>query len=364
MPSISCRRTHELLLWGVAAAGSLLASGTTLFAQTGGEVIRAHEETAPADEPTVFGRVVQAGAKVLGKGSKAASEKEILDAEPKGSSSSADRKKALALIPQEHLTAEQRERVASITKNVSYYRRLPKVSFPVEPEVYSYFLAHPDVAVSVWRAMEISKVEMYQTGRFEYEADAGDGSVGAIEILYSQGDLHLAICEGSFTSPLLKQPIEARSLLLLQTSFITEPDGTVSVTHRGDLFISFPAQTLDVAAKVFSPLTVTLTDRTFTEVSMFVRMMSLAMSRRPDWVEQVAAKMNGVPELRKQQMLDLTSAMHVRAIQRAADQAGLELGEFPVGQPTSASASVPAPGGRAEIASPPRRLPSRGPATP
>jgi hypothetical protein len=364
MPSISCRRTHELLLWGVAAAGSLLAGGTPLFAQSSGEVIRAHEETASTDEPTVFGRVVQAGAKVLGKGTKSASEKEILDAEPKGSSSAVDRKKALALLPLEHLTAEQRERVASITKNVSYYRRLPKVSFPVEPEVYSYFLSHPDVAVSVWRAMEISKVEMFQTGRYEYEADAGDGSVGAIQILHSQGDLHLAICEGSFTSPLLKQPVEARSLLLLQTSFITEPDGTVSVSHRGDLFISFPAQTLDVAAKVFSPLTVTLTDRTFTEVSMFVRMMSLAMSRRPDWVEQIAEKMTGVPELRKQQMLDLTSTVHVRAVQRAADQAGLELGEFPVGQASSAAPSSPAAGGRAEISPPPRRLPARGPVSP
>ena len=91
---------------------------------------------------------------------------------------------------------------------------------------------------------------------------------------------------------------------------------------------------------------------------MFVRMMSLAMSRRPDWVEQIAAKMTGVPEVRRQQMLDLSSAMHVRAIQRAADQAGLELGEFPVGQPTSAPT-----GGRAEIA-PPRRLPARGPAIP
>ncbi|MFN6103048.1 MAG: hypothetical protein ACK5EA_01120 [Planctomycetaceae bacterium] len=175
MPSISCRRTHKLLLWGVAAAGSLFGSGANLLAQTGGVVVRAHEEAPQADELTVFGRVVQAGAKVLGKGTKAVSEKEILDAEPRGSSSAADRKKALALLPLEHLTPEQRERVASITKNVSDYRRLPKVSFPVEPEVYSYFLAHPDVAVSVCRAMEISKVEMFQTGRFEYEADAGDG---------------------------------------------------------------------------------------------------------------------------------------------------------------------------------------------
>jgi hypothetical protein len=88
------------------------------------------------------------------------------------------------------------------------------------------------------------------------------------------------------------------------------------------------------------------------------------MSRRPDWVEQMASKMTGVPDLRKQQMLDLSSAMHVRAVQRAADQAGLELGEFPAAQPASASSTQAAGGGRAEIAPPPRRLPTRGPVTP
>lgn len=363
MSSISCRRAHKMLLWGVAAASCWFPGNSLVCAQSGTEVIRAHEEAPPEEGTTVFGRVVQAGAKVLGRGSKPPSEKEILDAEPKGSSSAAEKKKALALLPLEHLTPEQRDRVASITRNVSYYRRLPKVSFPVEPDVYKYFLAHPDVAVSVWRAMEISKVEMFQTGRFEYEADAGDGSVGQIEILFSNADRHLAICEGSFTSPLLKQPIEARSLLLLQTSFITEPDGTVSVTHRGDLFISFPSQTLDVAARVFSPLTVTLTDRTFTEVSMFVRMMSLAMSRRPDWVEQLTGKMNGIPEVRKQQLLDLTSSVHVQAVQRAADQAGLELGEFTPSQPAASAQVRPVEGGRAEVA-PPKRLPARGPVVP
>lgn len=320
MLSTFIRRSPRRLFLGLAL---MVAAGPNAqFACAQGEVVRAHDEhTVDDSHSTAFGKVVQAGAKVMNRGGKVPPEKEIIDAEPKGSSSTADKKKAIAAIPFDRLSADHRERVQDISKNVSFYRRLPKVSFQVEPEVYRYFLAHPDVAVSVWRAMQISKLQMYQTGKTEYEADAGDGSVGAIEIAHSGVDKHLALCEGSFTSPILKNAIEARSFLLLQTSFITEPDGTVTVTQRGDLFISFPSQTIDVAAKVFSPLTVSLTDRTFTEVSMFVRMMSLAMSRRPDWVEQVVEKMDGVAEIRKTQLLDLTSNVHVEALQRATERA-------------------------------------------
>ncbi|MCY2968914.1 MAG: hypothetical protein NT069_35700 [Planctomycetota bacterium] len=356
------RHTRRTIAFCLTFALCSTALTRPLAAQS--EVVRAHEE-AVADDPsaTVFGKVVQAGAKILGKGTKPSTEKEILDAEPKGNSTTAARKQAIAALPLDHLTAEQRDRVAGITKNVSFYRRLPKVSFPVEPEVYKYFLSHPDVAVSVWRAMQISKLQMFQTGKHEYEADAGDGSVGAIEIVHSGPDKHLAICEGSFTNPILKTPVEAHSLLLLQTSFITEADGTIMLTHRADLFISFPSQTIDVAAKVFSPLTVSLTDRTFTEVSMFVRMMSIAMSRRPDWVEQLTEKMDGIPEIRKKQLMELTISTHSRAIQRAVEQAEFEQGEdAALDEPGIQRVSKPVEPSRSDSV-PPRRLPNRGPAS-
>jgi hypothetical protein len=203
---------------------------------------------------------------------------------------------------------------------VSFYRRLPKVSFAVEPEVYAYFMAHPDAAVSIWRAMKISKLQMWQTGRYDYEADTGDGSVGALEVLHTGAEKNLVTCDGLYKSPLLVKPIEAKSLLFLQTNFTRDADGTVYVTHRADLFVTFPSQTVDVVSRIFSPLTVSMTDRTFTEVSLFLKMMSLAMTRRPDWVEQIAGQMEGVADVRREQVLELNAQVHSAARKRALEQ--------------------------------------------
>jgi hypothetical protein len=224
-------------------------------------------------------------------------------------------------MPLDQLSPEVRQNAAALLKAASYYRRLPKVTFSIEPEVYNYFVAHPDVAVSIWRAMKISKLQMWQTGRFDYEADAGDGSVGKVEVLHAGPEKCLVSCNGLYKSPMFSKPIEVRSLMLLQTSFFREVDGTVYVTHRADLFVEFPSQTFDVVARIFSPLTVAMTDRTFSEISLFLKMMSLAMARRPDWVEQIAAKMDGVADLRKTQVLELTSQVYAAAQKRSLERA-------------------------------------------
>jgi hypothetical protein len=286
-------------------------------------------ETTPRGQPAEadsashsgLGEVIQAGARLFGKSAQSEGPNRAMpDVNAKGTSSSTARKAAIAALPLEKLSPENRQKVAAILKSVSFFRQLPKVTFAVEPDVYNYFVAHPDAAVSVWRAMKISKLQMWQTGRFDYEADTGDGSVGTLEVLHGGGETNLVTCDGLYKSPLFTKPIEARSLLSLHTSFSRDADGTTYVTHCANLFVSFPSQTMDVVSKIFSPLTVSMTDRTFTEVSLFLKMMSLAMARRPDWVEQVAASMDGVADIRKDQVLELNAQVHSSARKRAIEQ--------------------------------------------
>lgn len=323
------RRLPVLLVFSSLTA---LAVATALRADPA--VVPAHAETTQPPSHSTFGEMLQTGAKLFGRSSRPSSPPGYPEIEAKGTSSSAARKEAIAALPVEQLSAENRQKVEALVKSVSFYRRLPQVTFPVEPRVYQYFLAHPDVAVSIWRAMKISKLQMWQTGRFDYEADTGDGSVGALEVLHEGAEKHLVSCDGLYKSPLLSKPIEAKSLLMLQTSFSRDADGIVHVTHRADLFVSFPSQTVDVVSKIISPLTVSMTDRTFSEVSLFLKMMSLAMARRPDWVEHIAEKMDGVPDIRKDQVLELNSQIHSELQKRLAEmlsrrEAGDSLGQVP-----------------------------------
>lgn len=308
--------THLTSRLPVLLVFSSLAASFPAALRADPPVVPAHAETSQSPAHSAFSEIMQTGAKLFGKGSRQNASARYPDVDVKGTSSSAARKEAIAALPVEKLSPENRQKVEAVVKSVSFYRRLPQLTFPVDPAVYQYFLAHPDAAVSIWRAMKISKLEMWQTGRYDYEADTKDGSVGALEVLHEATDKHIVVCEGLYKSPLLSKPIEAKSLLMLQASFSRDADGVIYVTHKADLFVSFPSQTVDVVSKIISPLTISMTDRTFSEVSLFLKMMSLAMARRPDWVEQIAGKMDGVADIRRDQVLELNAQVHLAAQKR------------------------------------------------
>ena len=239
-----------------------------------------------------------------------------------GSSVAATRKNALSELPLDKIAAAARPKVDEIVKSVSLFRRMPTLKFVSEPEAYNFFLAHPDVAVSIWRVMDISTFEMWQTGPTNYEADSHDGSTGIIEVLHSSAERQIVLCEGSFKSPLLFKPIKARALLHLQPTFQKQSDGQTSVTHTLDMFVSFPSQPIDITAKLISPVSHAMADRNFREVSLWMAMMNVALVQQPEWIEKVAGKMEGVLEIRRSQFLKLAYQANLatrrRELQRQA----------------------------------------------
>lgn len=231
----------------------------------------------------------------------------------RGVSSNVARKEAIASLPIRHMSEPSRKLAEDVLRNQSLFRRLPTVAFDTDPDVYLFFATHPDVAVSIWRTMEISKFEMWQTGPDSYEADAGDGSLGLVEVLHRSRESNVIFCDGQYKSPLLVKPIHARSLLHLQSTYSLDKSGQQVVTHYADLFVSFPSQTVETAAKLISPVSNVIADRNFREISLFVKMMSLAMQNQPGWVERIAEQLEGVLPLRRTQLLKLAAQVYVSA---------------------------------------------------
>jgi len=258
----------------------------------------------------------------------------------KGNSSSKVRAQAVESLPLRHLSAEAQGRTLKIVKDAGFFRRLPTVVIPSESESYCYFLNYPESAVSIWRAMGISTMQLEKTGSNTYRGDAGDGTFGSLEVLYQNADHVLVICDGEYKSPFLKKPIIAQSVLHLETNFFRETDGQVYVTHRADLFVTFPSQAVETVARVLAPLTSPIADRSFVEVSMFLKMMSMAMVRRPDWVEEMASRMEGIPEDRKTKLLEVTELIRSREESRVtlAGQRGVPHSRFS----KSAASRIPA----------------------
>lgn len=235
-----------------------------------------------------------------------------------GNSSRKQREEALTQLPMRFLPPAAQGDVREVTNAISLYRRLPTVDLQADRRIYEFFTQHPDVAVSIWRAMNISQVQLWQTGPNEYETDTRDGTWGAVTVLHRSPHSSLVHCRGQFQSPALPRPVRAVALMHLQPRF--HENGRV--THQVDLFVSFPSTTVDTIAKIVSPVSNRIADRNFEEISMFVEMMNLAMSHRPDWVEQISLRLDGVLPGRPEELMAVTKQVHLDAERHRQAQAG------------------------------------------
>ncbi|REJ74976.1 MAG: hypothetical protein DWQ29_16740 [Planctomycetota bacterium] len=228
----------------------------------------------------------------------------------KGSSSREELAAAIDRLPLASLSEGHRHQVRQILDEVSLFRRLPVITCQADPRVYAYFADNPDVAVSIWRVMGISEMEMRQVSRWEYESDLKDGTVGLVTVLHSSPELRVAMCEGEFKSPLLTRPIRSTGLLAVQTKFWKDASGRDQVTHQADMFVAIHSDAVETVARLISPVSFRMADRNFEEVTLFLRMMDEAMTRRPGWMEQTAGNLEGVLPGRDAELLELTAEVY------------------------------------------------------
>lgn len=240
----------------------------------------------------------------------------------KGSSTHEARAAAVALLPLEQMAPANRKRAEEIVQSAKLFREMPTLCFEVDPRAYTFFAGHPDVAVSIWRVMGISKFQMWQSGFDEYRADAGDGTSGTIEVLYRSGEHRVVACRGEYNSPFPGRSIEAEALIHLQTGFSRDGSDRICVTHRAVMYVAFPSATVETVARVISPLSNLIIDRNFQEISLFLHLMSVGMVRRPDWVGQVTTRLGGIPEIRRRELLAVTAHVHAARRHESATAAG------------------------------------------
>ena len=222
-----------------------------------------------------------------------------------GESSAAAEEDARSNMPLKGMSQENRQRAQQIIKERSQFRRLPSLQYTIDEPMFRYLLRHPDVAVSTWRVMGISRFEMWQTGEMEYEAQAIDGSEGIADILYQDDNQMVFVCQGSYHNPLLPRPMEASALIWFRAVYAPNAEGTHVVTQKADVFVRFPSSSVSAIAKVLTPVLHSLMDRNLFEISLYGSMMSRAVRDEPEWVVQVAQQMEGVLPQRKGELIEV-----------------------------------------------------------
>ena len=233
----------------------------------------------------------------------------------KGTTSGAARKSALACIPLKKLDEEARAKVDLVLSETSVFRRLPIRVVQCDPDMYLFLVRHPDIVVNIWEIMGICQVTVRQVDENKFTVVDKTGTRGTAEFLYSSPTTHIIYVEGVFEGAPLTIPARGRTLLVLKSGYVLEPDGRYYVTSRMDAFVQIEHGGIELLTRTFQPVVGRVVDINFLQTAGFLGSLSRTAEVDMRGMERLADKLTNVqPEVRHK-FVQLSTQVARRAAQ-------------------------------------------------
>ena len=236
----------------------------------------------------------------------------------KASTSRASREDALRSIPYERLDASGQAKVSAVLSNISMFRRMPTQVTRCDPDLYLFMINHPDVTVNLWQVLNVTQIQLDQTGPDTFRADDGQGTKGEVQFLYRSHDLHVIYAVGTHEGSMFQKPVRGSCLLVLKTGYSREPDGGYYITSQLDTFFNLEHVGLDLLTKTFHPLVGRAADYNFIESAGFLGTLTRTGETRPAAMQQLALRLTRVQPEQREQFAQLMAAIPQKAADRQA----------------------------------------------
>ncbi len=245
-----------------------------------------------------------------------ATSRAVAESAPGATSSRAAREEALRSIPYNKLTPEGQAKAGAVLANISMFRRMPAQVTRCDPELYLFMVDHPDVTVNLWQVLDVTTIQLQQTGAQTYRANDGQGTKGEVEFLHRSQDVHLVYASGTYEGPLFQNPVRGSCLLLLKTGYRRDADGQHYVTSQLDIFFNLEHVGLDLLTKTFHPLVGKAADYNFVESANFLATLNRTGESKPAAMQQLAGKLTKVHPQHRDEFAQLMATLPQKAADR------------------------------------------------
>ena len=222
----------------------------------------------------------------------------------------AARNEAIRAIPMRRIAPVYRRKIDKVLNDCSLYRRLPTMTVPCNPELFTYQAQNPDVLVQIWRQLGISNVDLVKTGENRFRMVDNVGTTGELVIVEQKCDEHaqnrlVIYSHGQYDGKPFKSPVRAECVLLLRSGSVKETDGRQYIAARLDTFVRIDRASLELFAKAVHPLVGRTADRNFADTINFISSMSQAAEARPGTIARLTESLPNISAERKQRLIQI-----------------------------------------------------------
>ncbi|MFU7557129.1 hypothetical protein ACMFWY_00420 [Roseiconus sp. JC912] len=188
----------------------------------------------------------------------------------------------LRALPMQRLTAQARERIASVTENPTIKRRLPSQAIRCDEDLFLFLTRQPEAIIGLWDLMGITNVQAERVGPYQLKADDGAGTTCHIDLIYGDQNLHVYYAEGEYDGKFTQKPITGKGLFVFRSTYAVAADGGTTVMGTLDCYVKFESLGADLIARSLRGLIGKSADHNFVETASFISQVSGACQANPE----------------------------------------------------------------------------------
>ena len=219
------------------------------------------------------------------------------------------------------MSPANRQLAQSVIRDASIYRRLPTRIIDCDPELFTFLIQHPEIVIDVWRVMGVSQVALNKGPDGIYHGTDGAGTTGTVRYLFSNWcpeaqNVAVVYADGAYSGAPFVVPLKAQSVMFVRSTAVRETNGRSYITVHVDSFVRVEQLGVEIVAKTVQPWISKTADQNLIETLTFVSNFSRTAEKNPQGMQRLAARLNGVDEPTRNQLVSLCFRTSERYSQR------------------------------------------------
>lgn len=204
------------------------------------------------------------------------------------------RNEALQSIPFDQLNRDAQEKILSVVRKPTLFRRMPLETIESDPDLYLFLVRHPDVVVNMWELMGITRLRLQRTGDYHFQADDGAGTRGKLELVYGTSSKHIFYAEGAYDGPLSQKQLAGRCVVILHSTYRPGTTQASRITSQLDIFVELDNPGADLVAKTLHPLIGKTADHNFAESARFLAQVSEQAEQNEPGMQRLVSRLANI----------------------------------------------------------------------
>jgi hypothetical protein len=185
-------------------------------------------------------------------------------------------------VPLHQVAPQHREHVRHVLEQPTLTAHGPMEIFACRPEVYRWFLDHPDQAVPLWRRLGARCMDITDQGDGRFGWADTHGSQVHWQTVCDEPRLRIWYAEGSVRPGPLLPLVPARAVVVLRHVEGHGLDGRTLVRHQADMYVQTDSKTAALATRLLGPAAPRLADQCLSQMEMFFSALAWYFDHYPE----------------------------------------------------------------------------------